>query len=108
MFPRRPASLPRKPAPSREQPLSALPKPAAGAWCIAMVAASILLLELAFIRQIPAEVRVIAYFHNLILMASFFGLGLGCILQKQWSLQVLLPLGLLLVFWHGSKTASLG
>jgi SAM-dependent methyltransferase len=63
-----------------------------------MVAASILLLELAFIRQIPAEVRVIAYFHNLILMASFFGLGLGCILQKQWSLQVLLPIGLLLVF----------
>ena len=63
-----------------------------------MVAASILILELAFIRQIPAEVRVIAYFHNLILMASFFGLGLGCILQKQWSLQLLLPIGLLLVF----------
>jgi SAM-dependent methyltransferase len=63
-----------------------------------MVAASILILELAFIRQVPAEVRVISYFHNLILMASFFGLGLGCMLQKQWSLQILLPIGLLLVF----------
>ena len=98
MFPRRPASLARRSANSSEQPFAPAQTPATGAWCIAVVAASILILELAFIRQIPAEVRVIAYFHNLILMASFFGLGLGCMLQKQWSLGVLLPIGLLLVF----------
>ncbi len=57
-----------------------------------------LILELAFIRQIPAEVRAISYFTNLILMASFFGLGLGCILQRWRSLAWTLPAGLLLVF----------
>ena len=71
---------------------------ATGAWRIAFVAASILILELALIRQVPAEVRIIAYFHNLIMMASFFGLGLGCMLQRQWSLRGLLPVGLLLIF----------
>lgn len=72
--------------------------PSSGPWRVALAAASILILELAFIRQIPAEVRVISYFRNLIVMAAFFGLGLGCMLQKQRSLHALLPIGLLLVF----------
>ena len=38
---------------------------------------SALFLELAFIRWLPAQVRVIAYFPNLILIASFLGLGVG-------------------------------
>ncbi len=67
-------------------------------WHVALIAATILILELAFIRQIPAEVRAISYFTNLILMASFFGLGLGCILQRRRSLAWTLPAGLLLVF----------
>jgi SAM-dependent methyltransferase len=98
MLPRNPASLPPEPASSLKQPLALARKPVAGAWRIAVVAAFILILELAFIRQIPAEVRAIAYFHNLIMMASFFGLGLGCMLQKQWTVQLLLPTGLFLVF----------
>jgi SAM-dependent methyltransferase len=69
-----------------------------GVWRIAFVAGSILILELAFIREVPAEVRALSYFRNLILMAAFFGLGLGCMLQKRWSLQVLLPVGLLVIF----------
>ena len=60
-----------------------LPSPA---WRIAAVSSIVLILELAFIRQIPAEVRVISYFTNLVLMAAFFGLGLGCILQRQRTL----------------------
>ncbi|HUT55456.1 MAG TPA: hypothetical protein VM658_18850 [bacterium] len=72
--------------------------PARGPWLVALISASILILELAFIRQVPAEVRVISYFTNLILMASFFGLGLGCILQQKRPLWFLLPLGLALVF----------
>jgi SAM-dependent methyltransferase len=67
------------------------------AWRIAVVSAAILILELAFIRQIPAEVRVISYFTNLVLIASFFGLGLGCLLQRWRTLSWLLPAGLALV-----------
>jgi SAM-dependent methyltransferase len=66
-------------------------------WKIALISAAILLLELTFIRQVPAEVRAISYFTNLLLMAAFFGLGLGCILQRQRTLSWLLPLGLVLV-----------
>lgn len=66
-----------------------------GAWKIAVVSAAVLILELAFIRQVPAEVRAISYFTNLLLMAAFFGLGLGCILQERRPLRWLLPLGLL-------------
>jgi hypothetical protein len=72
-------------------------------WRIALVSASVLVLELALIRQIPAEVRIISYFTNLILMSSFFGLGLGMILQGGRRFDLLLPLGLLavagFVFW---------
>jgi len=67
-------------------------------WHIALISSSILVLELAFIRLIPAEVRAISYFTNLILIAAFFGLGLGCICQKQRSLSWALPLGMVLVF----------
>jgi len=65
---------------------------------IAFLSFSILVLELAFIRQIPAEVRAVSYFTNLVLMAAFFGLGLGCILQERRRLFVLLPAGIFLVF----------
>ena len=82
------------PDPPSEQPvLTVVPR-----WRIAFLSFIILSLELALIRQIPAEVRVISYFTNLVLMASFFGLGLGCILQERRSLRWLLPGGLGLVF----------
>jgi SAM-dependent methyltransferase len=74
------------------------PADAAPRWQIAFLSFSILTLELAFIRQIPAEVRAISYFTNLILMATFFGLGLGCILQERRRLLLLLPAGVLAVF----------
>src|SRR5262245_2217790 len=58
----------------------------------------ILVLELAFIRLVPAEVRAISYFTNLMLAAGFSGLGLGCILERQRSLALALPLGMGAVF----------
>lgn len=58
----------------------------------------VLLLELAFIRQVPAEVRAISYFANLMFTAGFSGLGIGCILARGRSLAPALPVGLLLVF----------
>lgn len=46
-----------------------------------------LLLELALIRWLPERVRVIAYFPNLVLIASFLGLGVGALAKSrrpQW------------------------
>lgn len=68
--------------------------PSSGPWRIALISGSVLALELAFIRQVPAEVRAISYFTNLIFMASFFGLGVGCLLERWRSVESLLPIGL--------------
>ncbi len=73
------------------------PEPPARLSHIALVSGSVLVLELAFIREVPAEVRSISYFTNLMLMASFFGLGVGCMLQQRRKLDALFPRGLLLV-----------
>lgn len=61
---------------------------------IAVLSFLVLVLELALIRQVPAEVRAISFFTNLLLMASFFGLGVGCIRQDQRSLAWTVPVGL--------------
>lgn len=44
---------------------------------LAVLSASALFLELALIRYLGSEVRVFAYFKNLILVACFLGFGLG-------------------------------
>lgn len=46
------------------------------------ISLSVLSLELCLIRWTPGQVRVIAYFPNLVLIASFLGLGVGA-LTKQ-------------------------
>ncbi|MBU4149972.1 MAG: class I SAM-dependent methyltransferase [Candidatus Omnitrophica bacterium] len=54
-----------------------------------------LFLELSFIRWIPAHVFSIAFFANIILIASFLGLGLGLLLsEKKQDLFRLFPLTL--------------
>ena len=40
----------------------------------------VLFLEIALIRWMPAYVRLLAYFSNFILLATFLGGGLGCLL----------------------------
>jgi SAM-dependent methyltransferase len=40
----------------------------------------VLFLEVALIRWMPAYVRLLAYFSNFILLASFLGIGIGCLL----------------------------
>jgi SAM-dependent methyltransferase len=70
------------------------------AWRIALISFVALSLELALIRQVPAEVRAISYFTNLVLMSCFLGLGLGCILQQRRRLFWPLPLGLALVLGY--------
>lgn len=42
-----------------------------------------LFLELVFIRWLPSNVLSLAYFSNIVLISSFFGLGLGCLLASK-------------------------
>src|SRR5690554_4503829 len=39
----------------------------------------VLFLEVALIRWLPAHVRLLSFFSNIILLGSFLGIGLGCL-----------------------------
>src|SRR5437764_3600527 len=43
----------------------------------------VLFLETALIRWLPAYVRLLSYFSNFILLASFLGIGVGCLLASR-------------------------
>ena len=48
--------------------------------------------EILFIRWIPSSIQIIAYFANIILISSFLGLGLGCLLtERKFNLMGLFP-----------------
>jgi len=67
---------------------------------IALATFGILALELAVIRWISGQVRVLAYFNNLILIGCFLGMGVGLVLGRRWPglLHLALPaLGVLAV-----------
>ena len=58
----------------------------------------VLFLEIALIRWMPAYVRLLAYFSNFILLATFLGGGLGCLLaSRRRSLIAWFPLVQLIV-----------
>lgn len=71
--------------------------------------ASFLLLyfELVFIRWLPGQVRVLGYFTNFVLIACFFGMGLGMILARRpvdltrWAAVAIVPAVLLAVLFKG-------
>src|SRR5438876_10132901 len=53
----------------------------------------VLFLETTVIRWMPAYVRLLAYFSNFILLASFLGIGVGCLLaMRRRNLIVWFPL----------------
>jgi hypothetical protein len=60
-----------------------------------------LFLELLLMRWVPAQIRVVAYYGNLMLLSSFLGLGYGVMLaRKAWGLhRWFAPLLLLLVLF---------
>jgi SAM-dependent methyltransferase len=43
----------------------------------------VLFLEVALIRWMPAYIRLLAFFSNFILLASFLGIGVGCLLAAR-------------------------
>jgi len=43
----------------------------------------VLFVEVAFIRWLPAYVRLLSYFTNFILLAAFLGIGLGCLAARS-------------------------
>ncbi len=45
----------------------------------------VLFLEVALIRWMPAYIRLLSYFSNFILLASFLGIGIGCLLAPARS-----------------------
>jgi hypothetical protein len=62
---------------------------------ILLVSFIILFQELVLIRWLPSQVRVIAYFPNLILIGAFLGLGAGCLRAGCRTLLWLWPTSLL-------------
>ncbi len=73
------------------------PQPSLAPATLQLIAASFVTLatELVLIRWVPGQVRVIAYFPNLILLAAFLGIGTGCLLQRKvplWTWPALLIL----------------
>lgn len=45
----------------------------------------VLFLEIALIRWLPAQIRLLSFFSNFILLASFLGIGVGCLLAPTRS-----------------------
>ena len=64
---------------------------------LAAASCVVLVQELALIRWLPAQVRVLAYFPNLVLLGAFLGLGLGCQRAGRRSLLLAWPVLLLAV-----------
>lgn len=78
------------------------PRPLPGLGLICASAAA-LALELALIRWLPGKVRVLAYFPNAVLLASFLGLGLGALWRRATAATVA---GLLCVLLLAAQAAA--
>ena len=57
---------------------------------LALCTFGIIVLELAIIRWMSSQIRIVAYFSNVVLLASFLGMGLGIALGRR---RPLLPSG---------------
>src|SRR5687768_14841087 len=76
-----------------EHSRSAVPHSQTPATRLFLLSFTALFLELMVIRWVPSEVRLVAYYANLMLVSSFLGLGLGAIVSgRQWNLFRFFPL----------------
>src|SRR5882757_1137828 len=56
-------------------------------WQMFILSFTSLFLELMVIRWVPSQVRLVAYYANLMLVSSFLGLGIGAMLSgRGWNL----------------------
>lgn len=62
-------------------------------WRLFLASFLMLYFELAMIRWVPGQVRVLAYFTNFVLIACFFGMGLGLITVKRFDAVRFMPAG---------------
>src|SRR4029450_2941287 len=81
-----------------------------------LISSVILFLELACIRWFPAHVLYLTFFTNVVLLASFLGLSLGCLLARArrdlilatpFLLVLTLALGPGVELWRGALRARL-
>jgi hypothetical protein len=56
----------------------------APAHAVVAAGAAALFVELALIRYVPGQIRVLGYFTNFVLLAAFLGLGVGMIAAQRW------------------------
>ncbi len=77
-----------------DKPTVSLKTAALDLFCASLI---VLFQELALIRWFPGQVRVLAYFPNLILISAFLGLGIGCLVSNRRSLLWLWPMSLLVL-----------
>ena len=68
---------------------------------IFLISFLILYLELIFIRLFPAQITLLGFYTNFILIATFAGIGLGFLLSKyKTDLKTVFPWLFLLIFHH--------
>jgi len=54
------------------------------AWRVGLTTFGILALELALIRWTSSQIRIFAYFNNVVLICAFLGVGLGAAMGRRW------------------------
>ena len=93
--------------------IPATPTSRAAGWRLFALSFTALFLELMVIRWVPSEVRLVAYYANLLLISSFLGLGVGALVgTRGWGLfrffPLLFALNVLLLLWLGNDLRLAG
>lgn len=57
-------------------------------WRLCVISFLILFIELLVVRLVSTEIRIFAYFSNLVLLATFVGSGLGMLVKKKLPLSI--------------------
>jgi spermidine synthase len=63
--------------------MTSIPSPARSVFDLALISGVILFLELACIRWFPAHVLFLSFFTNAVLLASFVGMSVGCLVARR-------------------------
>jgi hypothetical protein len=89
------------------------PTSSAAGWRLFTLSFTALFLELMVIRWVPSEVRLVAYYANLLLISSFLGLGVGALVSTRgWGLfrffLLLFATDVMLLLWLGNDLLPAG